>query len=65
MFQQTRLQENNDAPDQTAPHDVASDLGLHCVPMSQKWNTRLIWVKLASFKNTSLDGTNVVKLLII
>ena len=22
-----------------------SDLGLHCLPMSQKWDARLIWVK--------------------
>ena len=59
------LQENNDITDQTPPHKVASDLDVHCVPMSPKWNTRLIWVKLASFQNTSLDGTNVVKLLIM
>ena len=26
------------------PCCAASDLGLHCVPMSQKWDTRLIWV---------------------
>ena len=24
---------------------AASDLGLHCLPMSQKWDARLIWVK--------------------
>ena len=27
------------------PHYVASDLGLHCLPMSHKKDTRLIWVK--------------------
>ena len=27
------------------PHAMASDLGLHCLPMSHKWNARLIWVK--------------------
>ena len=27
------------------PHFVASDLGLHCLPMSHKKYTRLIWVK--------------------
>ena len=26
------------------PRSAASDLGLHCLPMSQKWNARLIWV---------------------
>ena len=31
-------------PDQT-PHSVASDLGLHCLPMSYKKDARLIWVK--------------------
>ena len=30
-------------PDQT-PRSAASDLGLHCLPMFQKWDTRLIWV---------------------
>ena len=28
------------------PHFVASDLGLHCLPMSQKKDARLIWVKI-------------------
>ena len=32
-------------PDQT-PHSAASDLGLHCFPMSQKWDARLIRVKV-------------------
>ena len=32
-------------PDQT-PRTVASDLGLHCSPMSHKKDARLIWVKL-------------------
>ena len=29
--------------DQT-PHSVASDLGLHCLPMSHNRGARLIWV---------------------
>ena len=29
-------------PDQ-APHSAASDLGLHCLPMSHKKDARLIW----------------------
>ena len=29
---------NSEDPDQT-PRFVASGLGLHCLPMSQKWNT--------------------------
>ena len=34
-------------PDQT-PRSAASDLSLHCLPMSQKWDARLIWVKFES-----------------
>ena len=30
-------------PDQT-PRSAASDLGLHCLPMYQKWDARLLWV---------------------
>ena len=35
-------------PDQT-PHSVASDLGLHYVPMSHKKDARHIWVKMQLF----------------
>ena len=28
------------------PHSVASDLGLHCLPMSHKKDARRIWVKM-------------------
>ena len=35
---------NSVDPDQM-PHSVASDLGLHCLPMSLLWDTRLKWVK--------------------
>ena len=34
-------------PDQT-PHSAASDLGLHCLPMSHKKDARLICVKAAA-----------------
>ena len=37
-------------PDQT-PHSVASDLGLHCLPMSHKKDARHIWVKIQLFCN--------------
>ena len=33
---------NSEDPDQT-PRSAASDLGLHCLPMSPKWDARLIW----------------------
>ena len=31
--------------DQT-PRSAATDLGLHCLPRSQKWDARLIWVNV-------------------
>ena len=31
------------------PRSAASDLGLHCLPMSQKWDARLIGVKLMNY----------------
>ena len=33
--------ENGEGPEQT-PRSVASDLGLHCLLMSQKWDARLM-----------------------
>ena len=38
---------NSGEPDQT-PHTAASDLGLHCLPMSFKKDARLIRVKMKS-----------------
>ena len=35
---------NGVVPDQT-PHFAASDLGLHCLPMSLLWDARHKWVK--------------------
>ena len=35
---------NSVDPDQT-PQNAASDLDLHCLPMSVLWDTRLKWVK--------------------
>ena len=34
---------NSVDPDQT-PHSAASDLGLHCLPMSHLWDARHKWV---------------------
>ena len=42
-FKQMFLLANSQDPDQTLC-SAASDLGLHCLPMSRKRNTRLIWV---------------------
>ena len=35
---------NSADPDQT-PHNAASDLGLHCLPMPLLWDARLKWVQ--------------------
>ena len=42
------MQANSGDPDET-PHSVASDLGLHCLPMSHKKDARHIWVKMQLF----------------
>ena len=39
-----KLLANGGDPDQT-PHSAVSDLGLHCLHMSHKKDTRLIWDK--------------------
>ena len=39
---------NNGDPDQT-PRSTASDLGLYCLPMSHKRDTKLIWVNYFFF----------------
>ena len=36
---------NNEDPDQK-PRSAVYDLGLHCLPMSQKLDARLIWLKI-------------------
>ena len=41
----SELNANSVNPDQT-PRSAASDLGLHCLPMSLLWDVRLKWVKL-------------------
>ena len=35
---------NSGDPDKM-PHSVASDLGLHCLPITLSWVSRLQWVK--------------------
>ena len=46
---------NSADPDQTQ-HSAASDLGLHCLPMSHLWDTRLKWVKEAIISLTLVNG---------
>ena len=43
---------NSGDPDQM-PHTVASDLGMHCLPMSHKKDARLIWVKPKQSSNNN------------
>ena len=58
------MQENSGDPDQT-PHSVASDLGLHCLPMSHKKDARHIWIKnaiiLLSHKSSKNLGSRLLK----
>ena len=42
------MQANSGDPDQTL-HSVASDLGLHYLPMFHKKDARHIWVKMQLF----------------
>ena len=42
-----KLFANSGDPDQM-PHSVASDLGLHCLPITLLWISRLQWVKTLS-----------------
>ena len=44
----SELYANSVGPDLT-PHSVASDLGLHCLPMSLLWDTRLIRVNVCGW----------------
>ena len=39
FIENSELNANSADPDQT-PHSVASDLGLHCLPMSLLWDVR-------------------------
>ena len=59
------MQANSGDPDQT-PHSVASDLGLHCLPMSHKKDARHMLVKkkaiiLQSYKSSSYLGSRLLK----
>ena len=51
MFFRAELNANSDDPDQT-PHFVASDLGLHSLPMSLLWIAMLKRVKGAASVTT-------------
>ena len=51
-------QANNGDPDQM-PHSVASDLDLHCLPMSHKKDPMHIWVKNAIILLSHKSFTNL------
>ena len=46
---------DSEDPDQT-PRSAASDLGLHCLPVSQKWDARLIWVNSVQQRESSQNN---------
>ena len=48
-FELIFLLADSEDPDQT-PRSAASDLGLHCLTMSQKWDAMIIWVKDEKWK---------------
>ena len=45
----SELNANGVDPNQT-PRSAASDLGLHCLPMSLLWDAGLKWVNLGTFQ---------------
>ena len=57
-FQKKLLYTNSGEPDQT-PYFAAADLVLHCLPMSYKNYSRLIWVN-CSLPNASLQTVHMV-----
>ena len=50
LFYSIPYRYSSEDPDQT-PRFAASDLGLHCLPLSKKWNAKLIWVNNYSGKD--------------
>ena len=48
-----KLFANSGDPDQT-PHSVASDLGLHCLPITLLRVSRIQWVNLIAYRNQRL-----------
>ena len=47
-----KLFANSEDPDQV-PHSAASDLGLHCLPVTLLWVSRLQWVNYNSCRGHS------------
>ena len=47
LFRIYILLASSDDPDQTSG-SAASDLDQHCLPKSQNWDARLMWVKVTS-----------------
>ena len=53
-----KLFANSGDPDQT-PRSAASDLGLHCLPITLLWVSRLQWVNISLFQYLSPQCLNV------
>ena len=62
------MQANSGDPDQTL-HSVASDLGLHCLPMSHKKDARHTWVKKLKYFAISYEfqefGKKIVEIIFL
>ena len=56
-----RLNANRLEPDPTT-RSAASDLGLHCLPMSLLWDATHIWVKLFGFEDLASSAMDSRKL---
>ena len=48
---------NSADPDQT-PHSAASDLSLHCLPVTLLWVSRLQWVKVVHILALNYDAVS-------
>ena len=53
-----KLFANSGDPDQT-PHSAASDLGLHCLPVTHFLVARLQWVNVLEYHNNPVLGQTV------
>ena len=51
-MERSELNANSVDPDQT-PRSAASDLGLHCLPMSYLWDAKHKWVNQIYSRETS------------
>ena len=63
FVERSEFNANSVDPDQT-PRSVASDLGLHYLPMSHLWDARHKWVKNENMESNNTN-TDIVPVLFI